>query len=239
MVFPDANRPDDVAVFGPPVADPPLFREQVYQQMRNAILSGRLARGSRLSPAKIAQELGVSTMPVREAIRLLEDDGLVETSARRWTRVASPDWALADETYPLIGLLEEFAIASGQAPTTELLAEARRANDALAAAIEADDIAACLDADDRFHSTFVNNNPNPILRGLIADLKARTGLLEGAYFRTADDARISVQQHAEALEAAAAGDLTLAGSCIRANWHHGLLAVKRAAISGNQIQSPS
>src|SRR5262245_46210954 len=83
------------------VEAPPL-REQVYSRLRDSILTGELRAGSRLSPAALAQGFGVSTMPVREALRLLEEDGLIETSPRRWTRVASPNPGLADEVYPVI-----------------------------------------------------------------------------------------------------------------------------------------
>jgi DNA-binding GntR family transcriptional regulator len=59
-----------------PLADAPLFREQVYRQLRSAILGGELPRGSRLSPSKLAAQLGISTMLIRDALRLLEENCL-------------------------------------------------------------------------------------------------------------------------------------------------------------------
>jgi DNA-binding GntR family transcriptional regulator len=214
-----------------PIAAAPLYRQQVYHQLRGAILSGELPRGSRLSPAKLAARFGVSTMPIREALRLLEEDGLVEMSARRWTRVASPDWALAGEVYPIVGLLEEHAIATGPFMSADQLARLEAANEELRAAVEAGNVQACVDADRRFHDIFAEGNANATLQRTISSLKARLALLESAFFQTAHSSRVSVRQHAEALDAARAGDLAQAGAHIRANWEHGLEVVRRAAGS--------
>jgi DNA-binding GntR family transcriptional regulator len=199
---------------------PPL-REQIYQRLRDAILTGQLPAGTRLSPARLAESFGVSTMPVREALRLLEDDGLIQTSPRRWTRVASPDPGLADEIYPLIGLLEDYALRTAPGAPVEQVQRARQANAALASAANRHDVLACLAADDSFHSVLVDLHPSPALRRTVADLKARTRLLEGAYFRF-DDASTSVEEHNAVIDALVRGDMRQAGKSIAANWQHGL-----------------
>src|SRR4051812_9253529 len=101
---------DLVSLTNTELVEAPPLREQVYSRLRDSILTGELQSGARLSPAGLAESFGVSTMPVREALRLLEEDGLIETSPRRWTRVASPDPGLADEIYPVIAVLEDFAL---------------------------------------------------------------------------------------------------------------------------------
>lgn len=57
-------------------------RQEAYQALREAILTGRLEPGTRLVERKIARQLGVSRTPVREAIRKLELEGLVEHHRR-------------------------------------------------------------------------------------------------------------------------------------------------------------
>src|SRR5215204_409800 len=63
-----------------------LLREEVYAQIRNWIVEGLLPADTRLRDLEIAEALGVSRTPVREAIRRLEDEGLVIAEASRWTR---------------------------------------------------------------------------------------------------------------------------------------------------------
>src|ERR1700760_887011 len=59
------------------------LRDQVVTELRQAILSGRLKPGERLVEGRLADELGVSRNPVREAIRALASEGLIEVTGRR------------------------------------------------------------------------------------------------------------------------------------------------------------
>src|ERR1700730_8531431 len=79
---------------------------QVIAERRQAILTGRLKGGERLVEGKLADELGVSRNPVREAIRVLASEGLVEVTARRGAAVATMTEQEARETIELRALLE-------------------------------------------------------------------------------------------------------------------------------------
>ena len=68
--------PDDIA----PIENVPL-RVQVADRLRNAILSGKLRPGTGLVETALAEQMNVSRAPIREAIQILENDGLVETIA--------------------------------------------------------------------------------------------------------------------------------------------------------------
>jgi DNA-binding GntR family transcriptional regulator len=207
------------------VGEAPPLREQVYDSLRRAILVGDVSPGSQLSPAAIAESLGISTMPVREALRLLEDDGLVETSARRWTRVRTLSLSEAEELYPIVGVLEEYAIGIGPPPSRTQLAAMKRANRALRAAAKAGDVLACLEADERFHAALVEACGNASVLRIISECKARMRLLEGAFFRDESSA-ISLQQHDEVIAASADGDQVTAGRLVRENWEHGLKGLR-------------
>jgi DNA-binding GntR family transcriptional regulator len=193
------------------------LREQVYDRIKGLILDGKLAAGERVSPAELAERFGVSTMPVREALRLLEEDGFIETSARRWTRVAAPDPSLADEIYPLIGVLEEFALASGRRADEATLAKLASANETLRAAAAGPDVVACMHADGTFHDVAIGLSENATLIHQVTALKGRIRLLEGAYFRL-DEADASLAEHAAVIEALAAGKNAEAGKWLRRNW---------------------
>ena len=67
------------------------LHDRVVTELRQAILSGRLKPGERLVEGRLADELGVSRNPVREAIRALASEGLIEVTARRGAAVARMD----------------------------------------------------------------------------------------------------------------------------------------------------
>src|SRR6202048_2452670 len=82
------------------------LHNRVVMELRQAILSGRLKPGERLIEGRLADELGVSRNPVREAIRALASEGLIEVTARRGAAVATMTEHEARETIELRALLE-------------------------------------------------------------------------------------------------------------------------------------
>jgi DNA-binding GntR family transcriptional regulator len=81
-----------------------------YEALREAILTGRLAPGERLVEAEVARQMGVSRAPIREAIRKLERDGLVEYIPRRGTVVVKLSPEEVRDAYYLRAHLEAYAI---------------------------------------------------------------------------------------------------------------------------------
>ncbi len=88
---------------------PQTLREIVLGRMRGAILSGRFASGERLVERTLCDQLGVSRSVVREVIRILEAEGLVETMPNRGPMVATLDWQRAKQIYDIRLLLEQSA----------------------------------------------------------------------------------------------------------------------------------
>jgi DNA-binding GntR family transcriptional regulator len=201
--------------------DSGLLRQQVYERLRDDIVSGKLAAGTVLSPVALASELDVSVMPVREALRLLDENGLLEVEPRRWTKVAGPDPSVAASVYPLLSVLAEYAMLSAPPPSADLIQEAIDANEELAEALARRDISDCLLADDRFHEAIFALNPNPELRKITRDLKLRIHIVEAAYFRFENSER-TVEQHQEIIEALQAGDMKKASELLATYWKQGL-----------------
>ncbi|UUT34355.1 GntR family transcriptional regulator [Microbacterium elymi] len=79
-----------------------ILGDEVYRVLGEAILDGRLRSGERLRDTELAERLGVSRTPVREALQRLERSGLVEVSANRWTRVSVPDDSLRAATHEMV-----------------------------------------------------------------------------------------------------------------------------------------
>jgi DNA-binding GntR family transcriptional regulator len=84
--------------------------EDVYERVRNAILDGELAPGAVMSQVALAEELGISRTPLREALRMLQSEGLVEGEPNRRVRVAPMTPADLEELYVLRVTLEAEAV---------------------------------------------------------------------------------------------------------------------------------
>lgn len=93
------------------LADYPSLQERIYQILREAILRGDYAPGERLYEGNLARILGVSRVPVREAIRRLQQVGLIEARARSGIFVASFTLEEVDEVYRIRAALEGTAAA--------------------------------------------------------------------------------------------------------------------------------
>ena len=117
---------DDLKIENPPQT----LRELVLEKMRGAILSGRFKSGERLVERTLCDQLGVSRSVVREVIRYLEAEGLVESMPNKGPMVARMDWDQARQIYDIRLLLEQSAAAAcaataGDATKTSLRAAMR------------------------------------------------------------------------------------------------------------------
>jgi DNA-binding GntR family transcriptional regulator len=108
-----------------PKLNRPAVKDEVYAALLEWIVDGTLGPGERVRDKELAEALGVSRTPVREALQRLEDAGLVETSASRWTRVASLDVAQAEQVYPVVWSLETLAVELAGCATCRMRTSAR------------------------------------------------------------------------------------------------------------------
>ena len=92
-----------------PIEQTPL-RIQIAEMLRRAIVSGNLRPGSVLVEATLAEQMNVSRAPIREAIQILENDGLVETVAYKGKRVKPLTAREVEETYNLREVFEVMAV---------------------------------------------------------------------------------------------------------------------------------
>ncbi len=205
-----------------------LAREQVYRQVLDWIVDGTLGPGEVLRDAAIAGKLGVSRTPVREALRRLEDEGLVQTAVNRWTRVAPLNLAQAAELYPVVGTLEDLALGLAALSLTAAdLDELDTLNVHISRALEAGDAQAAVRADAAFHDVWTRRSGNAELQGALAALKRKLQRVELAYFDVPGSARASVLEHAAVVDALRAHDQVAARHALRQNWQGSLDRLKR------------
>ena len=88
----------------------PLLIEEIARVLREQIVEGAMPPGMRLSEREIGGRLGVSRTPLREALRLLAGEKLVEVLPRRGARVALLDTRLVEEVFPVMACLERLAV---------------------------------------------------------------------------------------------------------------------------------
>lgn len=160
--------------------------QAIARRVRDAILDGRLGPGTRIRQEALARRFGVSRIPVREALRLLETQGLVTLVPHSGARVATLDLAEHLELYLIREALEPLAIAQS-APhlTDEQLAELHRLAGEIAAA--RDDEQRWLELDRQFHLLSYAGAPQPRLLGMIDDLWNTTQHYRRAYRTTLSD----------------------------------------------------
>ncbi len=90
---------------------PTTLRQQAYLQLRERLLSGELRAGTQLSEPDLAKQFGMSRTPVREALRQMENEGLLEYAPRFGAMVRLPDRDELSEMYAVRKALESYAAA--------------------------------------------------------------------------------------------------------------------------------
>jgi DNA-binding GntR family transcriptional regulator len=198
------------------------LRAAAYDRLRNWILDGTLAPEEPLRDEALAEALGMSRTPVREALQRLEDEGLVITTPTRRSFVSPLSLQQARDIYPMTAALEALALrlALPRVGVADLDAM-RAANTRLAEALRAEDAGAALEADLALHGIFIERSGNAELVHMLSDLKCKVRRIERAFWGAADRTA-SVHDHNELIAALAARDLARAEAVLARNWDRGL-----------------
>jgi DNA-binding GntR family transcriptional regulator len=204
-----------------------FMREEVYKTLLTWIMEGELRPGEKLLDKELAQSMGVSRTPVREALRRLEDKELVESSANRWTRVSEVSIREPEKIYPIIWTLEALAVSLAIDTLTEDdFNKMDRANVALDDALCKENPVKASMADIQFHDAFIKRSDNPHLMSILRDLKIKYRRVEVTYFEGHASAKYSLDEHHRIVAALRAGDLAGAQDGIRSNWQSSLKRLK-------------
>ncbi|GAA2437835.1 GntR family transcriptional regulator [Actinomadura vinacea] len=150
--------------------------DQVAGSIRDAIHDGRYAPGTRLVERALAAELGVSHIPIREALSKLADEGLVERAPRRGSRVATLTLRELDELCSLRVVLEQFVVRRVQERLTK---EAERELRAMVAQMRREAVDGnfrqVFDIDQRFHERLWELADHGLVGELVTQLRSRIG----------------------------------------------------------------
>ncbi len=191
--------------------DSRTMAETVAARLRDPIIDGQLPPGTVLRLARIADQLGVSIMPVREAFRLLETEGLVVVTPRRGAVVSELSVDDIEETYAIRVALEGLAARRA----TERLnfqdrAEIREYYERMSSAMEQGDLRAFIEADHDFHMRLYVASGRDHLIQTISDLTNRSRRYSPYGYRTWQTLDAALGSHIPILDAIDAGDAALA-----------------------------
>ncbi|MDC5520898.1 GntR family transcriptional regulator [Acinetobacter baumannii] len=165
------------------IENPPVtLRELCLDKVRNAIITGYFPSGKRLVERTLCEELGVSRSVVREVIRYLEAEGLVEILPNKGPIVSLLNWDIASQIYEIRLLLEQSAVVDCTKNLDEKTAEKLKLLlEDLKAAFAADDINLIIATSTRLYETIFNTANHHIawevvqrLNGRISRLRAMT-----------------------------------------------------------------
>ena len=203
--------------------------QTVYEVVRDRIIAGELAPLSFVREEELAGAMGVSRTPVREALSRLASEGFLERAPHRGFRV--PERSIDDlvHLYPVLQALE--LLASDLAfprINPSALQGLEETNAGFARAVDANDIVAAIELNDRFHHLLAELSGNPVLCRLLDDLRMQVRRLEVLDFSGillesggSDEAKMPrdswVTQHAAIIEALRSGDHSRARDLLREN----------------------
>lgn len=192
------------------------LRDVVFQTLRQAILRGELKPGERLMEIHLAQKLGVSRTPVREAIRKLELEGLVLMIPRKGAIVAEITVQDLEDVLEVRMALEELAVKIAcKRITQEQLEEIKRRSAEFCKTLYGDDVAACAQADMAFHDAIYEATGNRRLVQILNNLREQMYRYRMEYLKDRNMYQVLIAEHEAICEALSCHDREKAGMAIR------------------------
>jgi DNA-binding GntR family transcriptional regulator len=194
------------------------YRDEVYFTLRKAIISLELKPETRLNDKELAEEFGISRTPVREALKRLEDEGLVESIPGSITRVASLNLAEAKHAFTVVAVLHALATRLAVPLLTKSdIGKLEEYNKALLLSIEQKDIQKAVEADELFHRVFLDVAANPEILLALERSIPKIQRLENSQFASINGFN-SVKQHEQIIEACKKRDIETTVHLIEQNW---------------------
>lgn len=192
---PGAEAPADDSGFeqgsAPWLGDGPMrhqtLTQRIYNDIRAKIETGVLLPGTRLDEKLLSEAMAVSRTPLREAIGLLAQDGLVERKPYRANFVRTFSPRQVSDLYQVRKALESLATRLAvERMSSEDIAACRRILDDVGAALENRDLQAYSEADDRFHSFLIEHSGNEVLIDTLGRLRSQIRVVRLAANRDPD-----------------------------------------------------
>lgn len=219
----------------PPEAPAVPAHERVYRALRARILAGEMAPGDSVTLRGLAEALGVSMTPAREAVRRLVAERALEMTASGRVSVPVPGMGRLDELFRARELLEpELAVRALPRADRALIARLRAIDDRIDACLAAGDAAGYVRANTEFHATLYARAESPALMALIESVWLQTAPMMRRLYGRLGTAALA-DYHEAALAALARGDAAGLAEAIRADVAQGAALLGQAALDGGNL----
>jgi len=212
------------------------LRDVVFNTLREAILKEDLKPGERLMEQQLAAKLGVSRTPIREAIRMLEQEGLAITTPRKGAEVARMTLKDMEDVLEIRESLEELAVRLACGKITDEKVRLLREEAVNFERLTVNDapVKRLAEADVAFHDIIWEAADNPKLVGLLNNLREQLYRYRVEYLKNPEVFPILIKEHEQIVDGLASHDEQKAISAIHVHVANQALAVK--AIIENQSE---
>jgi len=208
------------------------LRDVVFNTLREAILKGELKPGERLMEVQLAVKLGVSRTPIREAIRMLEQEGLAVTIPRRGAEVARMTEKDMQDVLQVREALDELAASIAcELITEEELKQLERAMEEFEIATGTKDIKRIADTDMSFHDIIYHATRNPKLVNILNNLREQMYGYRVEYLKDERNYPVLLKEHREILKGFKEKNKNLVSESMRTH------VINQATAVKNMIQN--
>lgn len=172
------------------------LRDVVFLTLRDAILRGDIAPGERLMEISLAKQLGVSRTPIREAIRMLEKEGLAVTEPRRGARVAGMTEKDLNDVLEVRDALDELTVKDAcERMTEEDFDKLDQALVEFKDEVSKGNVKEIVEADEAFHNVLYEAARNPKLFDIVQNLKEQMYRYRFEYVKELTDYSTLIKEH--------------------------------------------
>jgi DNA-binding GntR family transcriptional regulator len=170
-------------------AEPLQLTLQAAAQIRGLIIDRVLLPGEKILQVELAERIGVSRSPLREALRTLESEGVVAYETNRGYVVARLGDGDLAQIYRMRELLEDELLRTVRRPSAEVLAELKNLNEKMMVAIDERDVTAVLRFNREFHFTIFDLSPLSLVRKEVGRLWQMSDIYSAAWWRRQPEAK--------------------------------------------------
>lgn len=227
-----ARRPSGQRQLKPPpeILPPQLLHANVHEELSRRFITGKVTPGSTLSTRGLAQELGVSQTPVREALSRLAADGAVQIRSKRKIVVPSMTAERFGDLLRCRELLEpEAAIRALPFIDSKRLKRLEQVDESIGEALQSGDVNAYMQGNFEFHFLIYGAQPRSTLNRLIETLWLQFGPYMRVVYGRVGTANL-VDQHQVAIRAIDAGDPKKLGRAILADIRDGMRLIGKSGF---------
>jgi len=200
------------------IEEPKLLSEDIAESIKKAIIRGKFKPGEKISEGELAESMGTSRTPLREAFRKLENEGFIEIIPRKGAVVTEIYPEEASDLYQIKSVLEGLAAKLAMSRITEKeIDKLEKINEDLKSLIDKNDIEMFYKTHQRFHEVFVKSSGNDRLIQMVRNLNdhfKRYGIVS---LTLPGQFESATRQHAEIVEAFRQGDEKQVEAKVRKN----------------------